>query len=280
MQTVLGIALTCIGQLALVEGEAQDVSQSFQFSEGPLWLSEGIWVVSDPARGGIYRLDGSLYRFEGRFINGLTTDNKGRLVACEPGAKRLIRVEADGSETILMDSFEGRQLNAPNDVVVSKTGTIYFTDPLPLRKDTKTELDFSGVYSVNADGQVQLISTALKYPNGVALSPDEKFLYVADTSSGNVRIFNLTGDTFPTDGQEFCQVRIPDGMAMDSAGRLWIAASGGVSVFGEDGALLEKIPVRPMPTNCAFGGAEGNTLLVTARKAVAAFQIANADASR
>ena len=248
-------------------GPVEPVGEGYTFSEGPLWTSEGIWIFSDVAANTIYTEDRRVVRAHSGGANGLALDRTGRVVACEGSARRVTRLEDDGSVTVLAHGYSGKRFNAPNDLVVRSDGTIFFTDPKSLRKDTESELGFSGVYAITPDGQVVLLTDEFKYPNGIALSPDEKKLYVSDTTKATIRVFDLDGTTL-RNGREFCSVRIPDGMAVDASGRVWTTSSGGVSVYDETGAHLETIRIPVMPTNCAFGGEDGQTLFVTARKKV------------
>ena len=248
-------------------GPVEPVGEGYTFSEGPLWTSEGIWIFSDVAANTIYAEDRSVVRAPSGGANGLALDRTGHVIACEGSARRVTRLEADGTVTVLARGYSGKRFNAPNDLVVRSDGTIFFTDPQSLRKDAESELGFSGVYAITPDGQLILLTDEFKYPNGIALSPDEKKLYVSDTTKAAIRVFDLDGTTL-RNGREFCSVRIPDGMAVDASGRVWSTSSGGVSVYDETGAHLETIRIPVMPTNCAFGGEDGQTLFVTARKKV------------
>ena len=248
-------------------GPVELVGDSYMFSEGPLWTSEGIWIFSDVTANMIYAEDRSVVRTASGGANGLALDRTGHVIACEGSARRVTRLEADGTVTVLARAYSKKRFNSPNDLVIRSDGTIFFTDPKSLRKDEESELGFSGVYAITPDGQVVLLTDEFKYPNGIALSPDEKKLYVSDTTKAAIHVFDLDGTTL-RNGREFCSVRIPDGMAVDASGRVWSTSSGGVSVYDETGVHLETIRIPVMPTNCAFGGEDGQTLFVTARKKV------------
>ena len=256
-----------LAQGALVSGPVETLGDDYSFSEGPLWLPGSGWVFSDVAANIIYRVDGSVLRSDSGGANGLAVDAQGRLICCEGAARRVTRLEEDGAVTVLADSYEGERLNAPNDLVVRSDGVVFFTDPESLRKDDPKDLGFSGVYALALDGTLTLLIDDIKYPNGIGLSPDEKTLYVSDTRGANIRAFDLEG-VRAVRGRVFCDVRIPDGMAVDPKGNVWSAAAGGIAVFDSSGEPLDKIKIPVMPTNCAFGGKDGKTLFVTARKKV------------
>lgn len=250
----------------LVSGEPQLVADGFTFTEGPAYHTTNGWYFSDPAESIVYRADKSTVRTDSGAANGLAFDAEGRLICAEGASGRITRMEPGGELTVLADSYDGARLNAPNDLVICSSGTIYFTDPKPLRAEDQVR-DFSGVYALHTDGRLDLLVDDMRYPNGIGLSPDESTLYIADTAGREIRAYDLSADGV-SNGRRHAEVPIPDGFAVDVEGRLWVAVSGGVQIVGADGELLEKIPVRPAPTNCAFGGENGSTLLVTARPSV------------
>lgn len=266
MISAMTVVMTVIFS-GLSVGPVEAAGEGYGFSEGPLWTTENGWIFSDVAANMIYAEDRSVVRAPSGGSNGLALDRSGHLLACEGVARRITRLEDDGTLTVLADAYSEKSLNSPNDLVVRSDGTIFFTDPKSLRKDVESELGFSGVYAITPDGQVILLTDEFKYPNGIALSPDEKKLYVSDTTKATIRVFDLEGTTI-RDGREFCSVRIPDGMAIDASGRVWSTSSSGISVYSEAGVHLETIRIPVMPTNCAFGGEDGQTLFVTARKKV------------
>lgn len=250
----------------LAAGEPEQVGEGYTFTEGPVYHAADGWYFSDVPENTIHRLDGSTVRTDTGGGNGLALDAEGRLVCAEGASGRITRLEEDGALTVLADAYDGARLNAPNDLVIHSNGTIYFTDPKPLRKEDQVR-GFSGVYALHPDGTLQLLVDDMRYPNGIGLSPDESVLYVADTAGREIRAYDLTADGV-ANSRRHAEVPIPDGFAVDVEGRIWAAASGGVQVIAADGALLEKIPVRPAPTNCAFGGEDGSVLLITARPQV------------
>jgi len=252
---------------ALVSGPVELLADTYTFTEGPLWLPEGRWVFSDTSDDTIFYADGSVYRKPSHNSNGLALDAQGRLIACEAG--RLTRTDPDGTRTIVAESYDGKPLNNPNDVAIRSDGTIFFTDPKSLRSSGGVELGFSGVYALlPGRDDLKLISDDFKYPNGIALSPDEKILYVSDTTGGHIRAFDLAPDGSLSNGRIHTEIRTPDGMAVDVDGRIWSSSSRGIVIFDVDGATLGKVEFKGTPTNCAFGGPEGKTLLITVRRMI------------
>ena len=159
----VALLMSAAASAQLTAGPVELISDQCAFSEGPLWLAEGKWVFSDVPKNGIFAEDGSAYRRPSNGANGLTLDRQGRLIACESTKHRVTRTEADGTITVLAESFNGKPLNGTNDVVVGADGTIYFTDPTGPRKDDGTGLGFSGVYGIAPDGSgLALIANDLK----------------------------------------------------------------------------------------------------------------------
>ncbi|MGY8746514.1 MAG: SMP-30/gluconolactonase/LRE family protein [Pirellulales bacterium] len=266
------------------------LTTGYQWSEGPVWIKDkGVLLFSDvpknkihcwsPKNGHSIFMDQSGY--EGKNgekepgSNGLMTDAEGRLVVCDHGNRRVYRVESDGSKTTLADKFEGKRFNSPNDLVIHSSGAIYFTDPpYGLRDEAKREIDYCGVYRVGVDGKVTLLTKELERPNGIALSPDEKTLYVAQ-SHGPAPIYNAysikpDGTTDANGKTIFNSVKyanqgdpgMPDGMCVDVQGNLWASGPGGILVISPAGKLLGRLMMGKPTANCAFGG-DGSTLFIT-----------------
>ena len=212
--------------------------------------------------------------------NGLTLDAAGRLVLCQHGDRRIVRREADGRWTTLVDRYQGKRLNSPNDLVFKSNGDLYFTDPpygLPKGADDPTrELDFCGVFRVSAaDGKVTLLTKEMTRPNGIAFSPDEKILYVSqsDPQKAVWMAFPVKEDGTLGPGRVFYDATrwtktlkgLPDGMKIDRSGNLFATGPGGVNVFSPDGTLLGRINPGEPTANCAFGE-DGSVLYVTANQ--------------
>jgi len=260
------------GLSALVPAEPWEaIATGLQFTEGPVWHAGGYLLFSDINASRIYRWhDGELdiYRAPSGQSNGLTLDEAMRLVACEHENRRVSR-EAEGRVEALATHYEGHRLNSPNDVVVRSDGRVFFTDPPYGIGEEQRELPYNGVFTIAPDGDLELLATDFDRPNGLAFSPDEGTLYIADTSRHHVRAFDVGADGGLSGGRVFAEVREggrPDGMKVDREGRLWVCAAG-IEVFAADGRPLGLIDVPQRPANCAWGEG-GGTLFVCARTAV------------
>jgi len=264
---VIALLVSAGASAQLTAGPVELVTDKTNFSEGPLWLAEGKWIFSDVPKNGIFATDGIVYRQPSNGANGLTLDHQGRLIACESSKHRVTRTEKDGAITVLAETYNGKSLNGTNDVTVGVDGTIYFTDPTGPRKEGGP--GFSGVYSIAPDGAgLTLIADDLKYPNGISMSPDGKTLYVGDYLGGMIRAYDISTEGKASNPRVHCEVKSPDGFKVDAAGRIWTSSAKGIQVYGADGKHLESVDFMGTPTNCAFGGPEGRTLLITARKMV------------
>ena len=277
---------------ALVPPDAhvEKLADGFIFTEGPLWIRHESRLLFSDVRGNtIYQwteADGaSSYMdpvFEGdrtglRSIssNGLTLDAEGRLIICEHGNRRISRVEADGARTALVDSYEGKRLNSPNDATCSSDGWLYFTDPPygmeGLEESPLRELDFNGIYRLGPDGELELLYRDQTRPNGIVLSPDETTLYVANSDENQMvwMAYDLIADGV-SNSRVFYDVSdqtgegLPDGMKADNAGNIFATGPGGVWVFAPDGTHLGTIMPDEVPANVGWGD-DGRTLYMTAR---------------
>ena len=272
----------------------EKLADGFLFTEGPVWHPDGYLLFSDPNANVIYRWtpDGglSVYRTKSGYrgldvggygqpgSNGLALDpRQGRLTINEHGNRRVTRLARNGVLTVLADRYDGRRLNSPNDLVYRSDGTLYFTDPpfgLPkFFEDPRKELAFSGVYAVRPDGAVKLVSRDLRGPNGLAFSPDEKYLYVDNWDVGRKVImrYQVQPDGSLTDGTVFLDLtRVPgeqafDGLKVDQRGNVYAAGPGGLLVISPAGKHLGTIQFSEQPANFAWGDADRRTLYVTAR---------------
>lgn len=263
----------------LAEGATvEKVAGDFGFTEGPVWHRDGYLLFTDIPRNRIMKwhpTEGvSIFREPSQQANGLIFDRQGRLVAAEHAARRVSRTGADGRIVALVERYDGKRLNSPNDLVEARDGAIYFTDPpygLPQQKEGK-ELEVNGVYRLAADGTLTLLVKDFERPNGLAFSPDEKTLYIADTAKQHVRAFDVQADGTLANDRVFGTMTPwpgaqggPDGMKVDGAGRVFVTGAGGVWVFDAKGSVLGVIETPEVPANCAFGDADGKTLYVTAR---------------
>jgi gluconolactonase len=233
---------------------------------------------------------------EGALIgsNGLTLDPEGLLIAAEHGNRRITRTEVvrnrepvyDGPVTVLADRYDGKRLNSPNDVIGKRNGDIYFTDPTGLYRaypqaaegtanPPKQELDFNGLYRITTAGKLELLAKDIPYPNGLAFSPDEKKLYVSSSRPEKKwMIYDVKPDGSIANGKVFLDMTkepgegVPDGMKIDEEGNLYATGPGGVLVVSPKGKHLGTIQLPEVPSNCAFGDADGQTLFITARTSV------------
>jgi gluconolactonase len=255
----------------------EQVVTGFVFTEGPLWHPDGFFYFVDVRSSGLYHLVlGRPAELVRKTLggNGTTFDLQGRLINCEGDGRRVTRTGVDGQVSVLLDRFEGKRLNRPNDVICRSDGTIFFTDPslrVPLRE---RELEHAAVYGIGPDGTVFMVGS-FEYPNGLALSPDERTLYVANTrwaqyihaveldAAGNMVRRRIFAD-MAADGTN----GVPDGMKVDEAGRVFCTGTGGIWVFEPDGSRIGIIETPEVCANVAFGGPDLRTLLLTASTSV------------
>lgn len=254
-----------------------------RWSEGPAWFAAGRYLVwSDIPNNRMLRFDEtdgsvSTFRTPSNNSNGNTVDRQGRLVTCEHQTRRVTRTEYDGSVTVLADQYEGRRLNSPNDVVVKSDGTIWFTDPdygilMDYEGDrADSEIGACNVYRIDLDGTVVRVADDYVKPNGLAFSPDETELYVADTGATHVqggprkiRRHTIRPDNSLGVGEEFatCTEGLFDGFRFDRKGRIWTSAADGVHCIAPDGSLIGKILIPELVANVCFGGPKLNRLFI------------------
>ncbi len=261
-----------------------------RWAEGPAYFPAGRYLVwSDIPNDRMLRWDETtgatgVFRYPAGYSNGNTVDRQGRLVTCEHGNRRVTRTEHDGSITVIADRYEGKRLNSPNDVVVKSDGSIWFTDPAyGIDSDyegfkAESEIGACYVYRVDpATGSIHVAADDFVRPNGLAFSPDERFLYIADTGATHVpngprhiRKFAVGDDGRLSGGEIFatCTAGFFDGFRLDTEGRLWTSAADGVHCYHPDGTLLGKILVPGPVANVVFGGPKRNRLFICATTAI------------
>src|SRR4051812_10031294 len=275
----------------------EKLAEGYEWAEGPVWVSRGggHLLFSDVIKNTVHKFDPKIGKAE-PFLspsgytgstpgggepgsNGLTLDPQGRLVLCQHGDRRIARLNDDGRTfTTLVDRYQGKRFNSPNDLVYDSRGNLYFTDP-PYglegkNDDPKKELNFNGVYLLRKTGELVLLTKELTFPNGLAFSPDEKTLYVAqsdpkravvwmfdvkpDGTIGNKRVF--------FDAQHLVEGRkgLPDGMKVDKAGNVFTSGPGGILVLSKEGKHLGTLNTEEATANCAWGGKDGSDLYLTA----------------
>jgi gluconolactonase len=256
------------------------VATGFRFTEGPVWCAgEQHLLFSDIPADQILELtpgrQAVIFRQPSGHSNGLTRDREGWLIACEHGNRRVTRTEKDGSLTVLADQFRGKRLNSPNDVVVKSDGAVYFTDPPYGIRPEQQEQPVQGVYRLSPDGNgLALVADDFEGPNGLAFSPDEKRLYIDDSSPRrHIRVFDVRTDGTLTHGRTFHDMNVrepgsPDGMKMDVHGHLYCTGPRGVWVFDAEGVHLGTIVTPEKPTNCAWGDTDWQSLYITAQTSI------------
>jgi gluconolactonase len=280
-----------LDQVIAPGSKLEKLAAGFQFIEGPVWHPDGYLLFSDPNANTIYRWspEGSVSVFRSKSgysgfdigeyhqpgSNGLTLDPNGLLTINEHGNRRVTRLERTGKITVLADRYDGKRLNSPNDLVYRSDGTLYFTDPpfgLPKAfDDPRKELPFSGVYMVK-DGKVSLLTKELSGPNGIAFSPDEKYLYLDnwDLTRKVLMRYDVNPDGTIANGKvfyDFTKHREPvalDGIKVDQQGNVYVSAPGGVWIISPAGKALGRIVPPEHDANLAFGDADGKTLYLTA----------------
>jgi gluconolactonase len=254
-----------------------------RWAEGVTYFAAGRYLIfSDIPNDRVLRWDETtgavgVFRQPANYANGHTIDHQGRLVSCEHGARRVTRTEHDGSITVIADRFEGKRFNSPNDVVVKSDGSIWFTDPAyGIDSDyeghrAESEIGGCHVYRVDPlSGEVCVVADDLVRPNGLAFSPDETLLYVADTRALHLRAFAVADGGRLKGGRVFAPSTAGgfDGLRIDDAGRVWAATSDGVHCHHADGTLLGKLHLPEKTANLVFGGPKRNRLFIAATTSV------------
>ncbi len=258
----------------------------FDWVEGPVWFGDADCLLfSDIPNNRILRwtpdIGISTYRAPSNFANGHTRDHQGRLISCEHGSRSVTRTEHDGTITTLADGFEGKRLNSPNDVVVKSDGSVWFSDPhygiMTNYEGHKSPSELPcQVYRIDPEtGSVEAMVRDMNCPNGLAFSPDESKLYVADTGRmfsddpKHMRVYDMTSGT-PANGRHFHTIEpgASDGFRLDTDGNIWSSAGDGVHCISPDGKLLGKILVPELVSNVCFGGRGKQQLFITATTSI------------
>src|SRR5437773_3356421 len=262
------------------DAKLDQVAGRFGFTEGPVWDSAGFLYVSDETLNKIFRVYVSDGRKKEEVIaigdpDGNTYDRHGRLIDCASVLRDIIAVSKDGKYEVLADKFEGKKFNSPNDVILGPDGALYFTDPtLDLVQGQKQEIPFQGVYRLDENGKVTLLTKDLTQPNGLAFSPDGKKFYVDDSEKRNIRVYDVASDATLSNGRIFGEEPggkddgVPDGIKIDKKGNLYITGPKGIWVWDPQGHHLGTIVVPEQPANLAWGDADYRTLYITATTSV------------
>lgn len=259
--------------------EPTQVASGFVFTEGPLWHSDGTLTFVDIRRSQILRLgtDGKtqIIRENSGDSNGMTFDKQGRVIICEMVNRRITRMDPNNVFTVIADKVNGKRLNRPNDVIGKSDGSLYFTNPGRERLEpADVELEFNNILRVKPDGTVDVIIEKFDYPNGIAFSPDEKILYVANTRPEKyIMAYDVNADGTVSNGRHFADMSseeagVPDGMKVDAEGRVFCTGPGGCWVFETSGELIGIIKLPEYPANCGWGGPDNKTMYFTANTSV------------
>ncbi len=265
------------------------------WAEGPVWFADGGYLVwSDIPNSRMLRwtlgAGVDVFRVDSNYSNGNTRDRQGRLVSCLHGPRRVERTEPDGTQSIIADTYHGKRLNSPNDIVVKSDGSIWFTDPsygiLSNYEGYKADMEQDGcfVYRVSAGlNEITVMADDFVKPNGLAFSPDESILYIADSGVSHdpegphhIRAFDVAADGSLSGGRVFADVEpgLPDGFRLDTDGNLWTSAADGVHCYAPDGTILGKIKIPEVVANLTFGGPRKNRLFITATSSLYAVYVA------
>ncbi len=276
------------------DAKIEKLASGFKFIEGPVWIAKdgGYLLFSDIPNNSIMKWtpDGKVAEYlkpsgyngkeplEGYIgSNGLLLDKEGRLIICQHGDGKVVRQEPDGKLTVLAEKYQGKRLNSPNDAVYKSNGDLYFTDPpygFPKQdEDPRKQLKFNGIFRLTAKGKLDLLNKDQTRPNGIAFSPDEKTLYVAnsDPAKKNWMKYDVQADGTIKNGTVFFDATaeaadgLPDGMKVDGKGNLYCTGPGGVWIFAPDGKHLGTIAPPEVPANVGWGD-DGKTLYMTARE--------------
>ena len=265
------------------QAKLQRIATGMQCTEGPVWIpAQGGYLVfsdipADELKKWTAKEGLTTFRKPSRNANGNLLDRQGRLLSCEHSGRRVSRLEKDGSLVTVVDRFGEKRFNSPNDLAVKSDHTIWFTDPDYGRRGWSR--DYGGCYVFRYDPQTQALTAVARdfdMPNGIAFSPDERRLYVADSGQPHhIRVFDVQPGGTLANGRVFCEIDkgVPDGIRCDADGRVWSSAGDGLHIFAPDGKLIGKVLVSETPANLCFGGADGRTLFITAQKSLYALPV-------
>lgn len=288
-------------ELTVPIAELEELYSGCRWAEGPVWFADGGYLLwSDIPENRILRFTPeagvSVFRAPSGYVNGNTRDRQGRLISSSHASRGLERTEADGTITLIASTHKGKRLNSPNDVVVKSDGSIWFTDPdygiLSDYEGYRAAREQAGCFLYRLDpGASEPVAVADDFakPNGLAFSPDETLLYVADSGLSHdplgphhIRVFRVNVDGTLSGGKVFAEISpgVPDGVRVDVQGNVWASCQNGVLCFAPDGTTLGKIRVPQMVSNLCFGGPRRNRLFITATKSLYAVYVGVSGAQR
>jgi len=258
--------------------KVERVAEKLSFAEGPVWQRDGLLLFCDVPSNRILKFVGgegtSVYRENTNGTQGLAFDSQGRLFACEAHARRVTRTDKKGKVEVIAERFEGKRFNAPNDLVVRHDNHLYFTDPAFGNQMDSRDLGFFGVYHVTPKGELEIIAKPKGRPNGIALSPNGKTLYVANSDEKRIYAYDLDNKGGVSNERAFISgiEGVPDGIKTDEKGNLYVAAKS-VLIYTPEGKLIRQVPIAEKPSNLAFGDADLQSLFVTARTSLFRFRL-------
>jgi gluconolactonase len=282
-------------QLVDTSSAPELLANGFTWTEGPVWLNDTFYFNDIPAKRMHKWREGedvSVALVNSEFANGNTRDRRGRMISCEHGGRRVIRrfgLENGSVNEVIADRYQGKRLNSPNDVVVRSDGSVWFTDPeyginsAIEGYPAQSEIGGCYVFCASVDGALTAVATDFDKPNGLAFSPDESLLYIADSGAirgasfpgidyalaHHIRVFDVAGTTL-SNGRVFAVIEpgVPDGFRVDQAGRIWTSAMDGIRCLDIDGQCLGKIRLPKQTSNLCFGGIDGTDMFITSSDSV------------
>jgi gluconolactonase len=271
---LIAIAATGVFGQDFSDIKVEKIAAGYTFTEGPVFSREGFLLWSDVPNNRIWKLapneKAAVFRDNSNGANGNTYDAKGNLYSCESRTHRVVRMDKKGKIEVIAESYEGKRLNAPNDITVRRDGHVYFTDPaFGDYQNQGRELDFYGIYHIPPKGPMELIAKPKGRPNGIALSPDGRILYVDNSDERRVYAYDLDRQGKATNERVLVSDvdGSPDGMRVDEKGNLYVTANK-IAIYSPQGKLIHQIEIAETPRNCTFGDPDFQTLYVTALTSV------------
>ncbi|MBI3207493.1 MAG: SMP-30/gluconolactonase/LRE family protein [Candidatus Solibacter usitatus] len=275
MRTWLLLSLCACTSLAqdFSDIHIEKIAAGNRFTEGPVWSREGFLLFSDVPNNRVIKWVPGVglqsFRDNSNGVNGNTMDAQGRLYSCESRTRRVVRLNKEGNYDVLADKYDGKRLNAPNDIVVRRDGHLWFTDPAFGEQEEHREMDYFGIYHITPKGELNLIAKPKGRPNGVALSPNGRILYVANSDDRTLVAYDVDGAGRTSNERVFIKDidGPPDGIRVDEKGNVYVTCNQ-LAIYTPQGKLLKVIEFPETPRNCAFGDADFQTLYVTALTSV------------